>query len=241
MKQHSDTDRSGGDRRTGTYPRHDAAVLPSEGAPPRPAPGVDVQRRPGDAVLRALAHRQADLHRRHAAAGDVSADRRRLEQAMADDRRAFARLLVEHVEDESARAAGRAAFDRHGPVPAAPADVLGRLVYRGTTEVGTELEIVERADGEHEVLLAGAVAERVVDRLRLPAHATDVLDLGGTRSRERFASSRAALDALAASGREGATPPWDHADELLADGLVDDHVAVTDRGRRALEQIAPVA
>ena len=33
---------------------------------------------------------------------------------------------------------------------------------------------------------------------------------------------------------DGKSPPWDHASELLADGLIDTHLAVTPRGRRAL-------
>jgi hypothetical protein len=43
-----------------------------------------------------------------------------------------------------------------------------------------------------------------------------------------------ALEALADFLDEGGSPPWEYASELLADGLVDVHLALTPRGHRAL-------
>ena len=238
MKLHSDTDRSGGDRRTGTYPRHDGAVLASEGAPPRPAPVSGAAPGAGDAVLAALVRYQGDQRRQHVSVGVGSADRRRVEHAMADAARAFARLVVEHVEDEAARAAWRFALGGRGAPPVRREDVAGRLVYRGTTDAGVVLEIRERADGEHDVLLAGKPTERILDRLRLPEDAGTPLELAGVHAHERFGCPEDAIDALVGWGREGGAPPWRHASVLLEDGLVDEHFAVTVRGRRAIRAIS---
>src|SRR6266545_3850116 len=51
---------------------------------------------------------------------------------------------------------------------------------------------------------------------------------------EIFAVSDEALQALAEFLDRGDSPPWEHASELLADGLIDVHFALTPRGHRAL-------
>lgn len=51
---------------------------------------------------------------------------------------------------------------------------------------------------------------------------------------ETFEVSTEALDALADFSERGGNPPWEHASELLADGLIDVHFALPARGRRAL-------
>lgn len=50
---------------------------------------------------------------------------------------------------------------------------------------------------------------------------------------ETFEASDDALDALAMFLAEESEPAWEHASELLADGLIDIHFAATPRGRRA--------
>ena len=51
---------------------------------------------------------------------------------------------------------------------------------------------------------------------------------------ETFTASTKALRELAGYLRGSGSPPWDSAGELLADGLIDVHFALTPRGRRAL-------
>jgi hypothetical protein len=59
--------------------------------------------------------------------------------------------------------------------------------------------------------------------------------LNGNEFIEPFSASPEALRVLAEfSEGEAAWPPWDHAAELLADGLIDTNFALTPRGRRAL-------
>ena len=56
----------------------------------------------------------------------------------------------------------------------------------------------------------------------------------GIEAHETFTASPEALDALDDFLDDGKPPPWDYASELLSDGLIDTHFAVTPRGRRAL-------
>lgn len=58
--------------------------------------------------------------------------------------------------------------------------------------------------------------------------------LNGTEVEEVFGVSPEALQALAAFAERGGEPPWEHAAELLADGLIDVHFELTPRGKRAL-------
>jgi hypothetical protein len=56
--------------------------------------------------------------------------------------------------------------------------------------------------------------------------------------RETFGADPAALKALADFyEQEGSHPPWQHAAELLRDGLIDVHFDLTPRGRRALARV----
>jgi hypothetical protein len=50
----------------------------------------------------------------------------------------------------------------------------------------------------------------------------------------RPAASADALEALATFLAKGESPPWEYVEELLSDGLIDTHAALTPRGRRAL-------
>ena len=52
--------------------------------------------------------------------------------------------------------------------------------------------------------------------------------------RETFAASPESLAALRGFLDGRSPPPWDVAQELLADGIVDVHLGLTPRGRRAL-------
>jgi hypothetical protein len=58
--------------------------------------------------------------------------------------------------------------------------------------------------------------------------------IDGTEFTETFEVAGEALDALVDFHELGGSPPWEHASELLADGLIDAHFALTARGKRAL-------
>lgn len=79
-----------------------------------------------------------------------------------------------------------------------------------------------------------ALESRIERRLAL-------LVADGMRCRETFTASPGSLAALRRHVSAGAgEPPWEHAPELLRDGLVDPDSGLTPRGRRALARSAPV-
>ena len=86
--------------------------------------------------------------------------------------------------------------------------------------------------------LAVAVDGHLVERLpveRVPiAEGPAVFRLDGTDLQESFAASDRAVRALRQFRSAGGSPPWDHASELLSDGLTDVNFSLTERGRRAL-------
>jgi hypothetical protein len=58
--------------------------------------------------------------------------------------------------------------------------------------------------------------------------------LNGNEFEEIFDVSPEALQALTEFVEREGNPAWEHAAELLADGLIDVHFELTPRGRRAL-------
>jgi hypothetical protein len=111
------------------------------------------------------------------------------------------------------------------------------LVFAGVAEVtGSELEIRGSRGEELEVRIDGALVERLVGEKDFAATTPGFrFRLDGIEYVETFSASAEALDALAEFLEdEQQPPPWDHARELLADGLIDVHFALTPRGRRAL-------
>jgi hypothetical protein len=95
--------------------------------------------------------------------------------------------------------------------------------------VDTRLEWDEEGEPDLEF-----VAERDYGEVEeLPAH-----ELEHALVRETFGADPAALKALADFyEQEGSHPPWQHAAELLRDGLIDVHFDLTPRGRRALARV----
>jgi hypothetical protein len=185
--------------------------------------------------LEALARHYHHLQVEHQNAQPESTFRRRLEDRVLDVRSRFDRLLEEWVPDEELRAAWRQYLDHHGPRPDAPAAIAPR-VFLGRNEVsGTTID-VRMAHDAYEVWADGVLTERV-------EAAKDLADTDpGLQFRwneqdfaELFASSDDARQALADFlDATDASPPWEYAQELLADGLIDVHFALTPRGRRAL-------
>jgi hypothetical protein len=231
----ADNARSGGDRRTGDYPRGAQSALPASGAPPRPHPRLDAQ--PG-AERAFLARLISEYRRERAEHGQLPPreDRqsRHLEQRMAAAETTFEHLLSEWTTEGDERDAWRAAFHGHAPSPQGIEAPTSRLVFRGRTAEGVELEACQRDDARYELRLDGKLAERLVDPLRLTVDADGWTQIADVCAQETFDAPHDARLALATWTRRGGSPPWQHAFPLLADGLIDERFALTPRGRRAL-------
>ena len=120
------------------------------------------------------------------------------------------------------------------PEPSGP-PAIRPVVFRGVTEAGSVVEVTGHKGEELEVWVDGTLTERVAAGKDLSS-VTPPLVFGadGIEAHESFTASPEALDALADFLDDGKPPPWDYAAELLSDGLIDAHFALTPRGRRAL-------
>ena len=160
--------------------------------------------------------------------------RRRIEDRLLDVRERIDRLLEEWVDDEELRSAWRDHLHNRAPEPDGP-EAIRPLVFRGVTEAGSDVEVREKSVDELEVRIDGALIERVAAEKDFASPVAPLrVSLDGFRAEETFSASTDALDALARFLESDDPPPWDFASELLADGLIDTHFALTPRGRRAL-------
>ena len=185
--------------------------------------------------LEALVRHYHHLQNEHQRAGVESSTRRRIEERLLDVRQRFDRLLEEWVPEDELRRAWLEHLHNRAPAPSGPPAIRPRLFY-GVTDAGSVVEVRGKKDDELEVRVDGTLTERVAADKDLSS-VTPPLSFGvdGIEAHETFAASAGALDALAGFlDANGEPPPWDHASELLADGLIDTHFAVTPRGRRAL-------
>jgi hypothetical protein len=191
--------------------------------------------------LEALVRHYHHLQNEHERAAVESSTRRRIEERLLDVRQRFDRLLEEWVPEEELRRAWWEHLHHRAPVPSGP-PAIRPLVFYGVTDAGSVVEVRGKKDEELEVRVDGVVTERVAAQKDLSS-VTPPLSFraDGIEAHETFTASPEALDALADFLDDGKPPPWDHASELLADGLIDTHFAVTPRGRRGLasRQIAP--
>lgn len=186
-----------------------------------------------DALVRDY-HRLQNDHKR---AAPGSAVRRRIEERLLDARQRFDRVLAEWVPEPDLRTGWRQYLHYRAPPPPGP-QAIRPVVFRGVSDAGAVVEIRGRAGEELAVEVDGSLVERVVgekDFAAILAPATFRLD--HTEFVETFSASPQALDALAHFLADGGSPPWTYASELLGDGLIDTHVGLTPRGRRALEQL----
>jgi hypothetical protein len=182
-----------------------------------------------DALVRHLHHLQRE-HQNEPVGGST---RRHIEGRLLQVRERFERLLAEWVHDEDLREAWHAYAEHHAPEPDGPPPIRP-VVFRGVSDAGSIVE-VRRGPDAFQVMVDGALYERVVGEKDFAAHVPPVrFRLRDSEASETFEASRAALDALADFLGGGDGPPWEHASELLADGIVDTHFALTPRGRRAL-------
>ena len=185
--------------------------------------------------LDALARHYHHLQVEHQNAQPESSVRRHIEAKLLDVRERFDRVLEEWVPEEELRAEWRAYLDHHGPLPEKPG-VIDPRVFLGSSEVSGTVVDVRRAHDAHEIWADGVLTDR------LDADKDFAVSEPGLRYRwndddyeEIFAASDEGIRQLADFlATPGASPPWDHASELLSDGLIDVHFDLTPRGHRAL-------
>jgi hypothetical protein len=183
-----------------------------------------------DALARHYHHLQVEHHN----ASPGSSVRRHVEDKLSGVRERFDRVLEEWVPEEELRQAWRSYLDHHGPEPDGP-PAIQPVVFRGRSEVTGSIVEIRGRKGELRVEVDGALVERIVAEKDFAG--TDPVvrfRLNGNDYGEIFAVSEEALQALAEFLERGEAPPWEHASELLADGMIDGHFALTARGRRAL-------
>jgi hypothetical protein len=183
-------------------------------------------------LLRAVVHDCHQLqneHERHA----EGAIRRRIESRLVDVRERFCRLLEEWVPDDELSRAWRDHLHYRAPEPDGPPPI-EPLVFSGRSEAGSVADVREHANGELHVIIDGSPAERVPEATLVAGSRFALIHPNRLPFVETFSASAHALDELAAYVEGDGSPPWDAASELLADGLIDVHFALTPRGRRAL-------
>ncbi len=195
----------------------------------------ELEQLPRREALSALARHYHHLQNEHKRAPLESSTRRRIEERLLDVRQRFDRLLDEWVPEEELREQWRNHLHNRAPQPDGPTPIRP-LVFRGRSDELSEVEVRRNDVGDLDVVVDGSLSVRVAAEKEFTATVPPVrFRLDKTVFYETFAVSDAALDALADFVEtEGTPPPWEHVPELLSDGLVDLHVAVTPRGRRAL-------
>ncbi|MGZ4303029.1 MAG: hypothetical protein ACXVR9_09360 [Gaiellaceae bacterium] len=200
------------------------------------SPTTHVEELPRREVLQTLARHYHHLQNEHKRAGVESGVRRRIEEQLLQVRERFDRLLEEWVPDTELQQAWREHLHNRVAAPAGPA-AIRPLVFRGRSEAAAVVEVRGKGGDELEVEIDGSVVARIAgEKDFTPVIPTFRWRFDGVEFEELFDVSSEALDALADSLREDQSPPWEHAAELLADGLIDTHAALTPRGRRALSR-----
>ena len=197
---------------------------------------MKVETLPRREELQALVRHYRHLQNEHIRAPVDSAPRRRIEEKLLEVRRRFDRVLEEWVPDEELRRAWWEHLHYRAPEPDGP-EAIRPLVFAGRSEVtGSVVEIRGRESEELEVTVDGTLIERVDADEDFSVEVPPArFRLNGQVFVEIFNASPEALQALAEFVEaDHESPPWDYAAELLADGLIDTHFALTPRGRRAL-------
>ena len=176
-------------------------------------------------------HHIQNEHKRAAPEGRV---RRRLEDRLLDVQRRFERLLAEWVRDDDLARAWLDHLHYRASVPAGPPPIRP-LVFRGQNEAGAVAEIRRKGD-ELAVTVDGSLAERLQVKDFPSDGRPDEFRVSETTFTETFTASDEEMRELSDFLDDGdRQPPWGYAAELLADGLIDVHFALTPRGRRALD------
>jgi hypothetical protein len=173
------------------------------------------------------------LRNEHERARPGSAVRRRIESRLLDVRERFDRALAEWVPDDDLAQAWRdhlhhRAGEPNGPAPIKP------LVFTGRSQAGSVAEVREHENGELHVIIDGSLAERLLEATFVSGTTFRLIRPHRLPFAETFTASARVLRQLRVYLHDDGSPPWDVASELLADGLIDVHFAVTPRGLRAL-------
>jgi hypothetical protein len=198
----------------------------------------EIEALPRREELDSLTHYYHHLRNEHERADPESSTRRRLEDRLLEVRERFERLLEEWVPDPELREAWREYLRNRRPEPSEP-PAIRPLVFQGRSEVAGSTVEVRRKGDEFQVEVDGALLERVAAQKDLSVTTPALrFRLNGTEFEETFDASPEALRALADIVDQGGSPPWEHASELLADGLIDVHFDLTPRGRRALARLS---
>jgi hypothetical protein len=184
-------------------------------------------------LLEALVRHYHHLRHEHERASPGGATRRRVEHRLLEVRERFDRLLAEWVHDDDLVQQWRDHLHYRAPEPDGPAPIRP-LVFRGQSAAGSVAEVHANASGELVLEIDGTPVERLADTDLPRQDSYELVRPGRLAFKETFTASPEALRELARFSDGGRTPPWDYAAELLADGLIDDHFALTPRGRRAL-------
>jgi hypothetical protein len=142
-------------------------------------------------------------------------------------------VLDEWVQDEELKEEWREYLHNRVPEPDGPPGI-EPLAFQGRTYAGSTVEL-RGSNDEFGVWVDGTLQERIGAEKDLSV-GKPVLHFrwDGKELEETFTASQEALRALDVYlDSDGAAPPWEYASELLADGVIDRHFALTPRGRRA--------
>lgn len=170
-------------------------------------------------------HVQAE-HRRTSPEGSA---RRHLRARLDELEERFERLLRHEVDGEPERERWRARLHHGAPAPPPPPE-RPPVLFRGRAETGSTVELRRGAAGEVLVEVDGALVERIDSEVD-----GDVFLLGDREFVETFDAPPAALEALRAWASDPSGPlPHEHVAALVEDGLLDEQLALTARGRRLL-------
>jgi hypothetical protein len=189
-------------------------------------------------VLLALAHQYHHLQNEHKRAKPESGTRRRTEERLLEVRERFERVLREWIQEADVQEAWRQHLHNRVPPPPGP-PAIRPLVFRGRSDAGSVVEVREgKGDDEFTVDIDGSLIERIAAEKDFRAGPGFRFRLEGKEYEETFTAPREALEALADYlGDNETSPPWEYAAELLKDGVIDTHFALTPRGRRALAHL----
>jgi hypothetical protein len=192
-------------------------------------PAAELPRRE---LLEALARQYHHLQNEHKRFPEGSTMRRRIEARLLDVGERFDRTLDEWVTEDDLRESWRRHLHYRAAVPEGPAAVRP-LVFRGISDAGSVVEIRGGKGDDLDVVVDGSLVERIAATKDLGREVLSKFHVDGFEFRETFTASPDALEALDVFLAGEVSPPWEHAIELLADGLIDTHFDLTPRGRRA--------
>ena len=184
-----------------------------------------------------LVERYRHLRGEHRLSGLEGTARRHLEQDLAELESRIERRLALWVPEEDERRQWRAHLHHGGPAPSWPA-VPAPLVFYGVADDTSIVEVRGQGDQDQRLYVDGAPRGPIppVPGVLSP----EGLQLAGMRCRETFTAAPDALAELRRHTLAGAgEPPWQHAPDLLRDGLIDPDFGLTARGRRALTGSRP--